>query len=256
MSSRTEKILNALGIVLLFFIWWELVFIFKFKSVILPHPIDVIRDFPELFTRYNIIRNTMFSIFINVVGFSQALLLSIPLGFLISEIPFFKGLSYRWVLLLRFLPITAFFGMFITWFGDDWLMKSQFLFFGVFLYLVPTVAHRAWEVPSLKVDVMRTLGAKSRQIFWIAVFPDTMSRLWADIITLSAVTWTYIAVAETVNMGSGGGLGAMCYNFGLKSATSLVFGCLLVLLFVGAIQDQFSKFLGRFFFPYKRKKRR
>ncbi|MEL6924452.1 MAG: hypothetical protein AAFO94_10430, partial [Bacteroidota bacterium] len=120
----------------------------EFEKVypLLPTPPQVIKSVPELIGQDKLIPNTLRSIWLNLQGYFWAIFISVPLGFLLGLIPFFRGLFSKPVDALRFLPLTALTGLFITWFGIYDEMKIAFLAFGILVYLLPVVVQRVDEV--------------------------------------------------------------------------------------------------------------
>ena len=198
------------GSVLLLIVWAAVCYFGAIPSAILPAPKKVLFAFGELYFENALVKNVLFSIKLNFLGYCEAIAIALPLGFIIGLFPFFRGLSERYITAIRYLPITAVIGLFIAWFGIDTNMKVQFLAFGIFVYLVSVVVQRVDEVQSIYVDTVRTLGATKRQTITSVFIPDVLSRISDYIRVLIAISWTYIIVAEVMNS-SAGGVGALVY---------------------------------------------
>ena len=217
--------------------------------MVLPAPMEVIRAYGDLYSHDSLIRNTAFSIGLNLGGYLEAILFSLLLGFFIGLIPFFRSMLSRYVDAIRYIPLTAVTGLFIAWFGIELNMKVQFLAFGIFVYLLPVVVQRIDEVEKIYLQTAYTMGANTwqtiRHVFW----PSVSSRIFDDIRVLTAISWTYIIVAEMVNRDSG--VGAMIFMAQRQSRLDKVFAILLVIIVIGVLQDLLFKWLDRLFFPYK-----
>ena len=111
---------------------------------------------------------------------------------------------------MRYLPLTAVTGLFILWFGIEDEMKVAFLAFGIIVYLLPVVVQRIDEVKDVYLKTVYTLGATDWQTVKSVYIPSVMSKLMDDIRVLTAISWTYIIIAELLNR-QGGGIGAMIY---------------------------------------------
>ncbi len=220
------------------------------SNSILPSPVEVVTSFKELFQKDRLVENTLFSLILNLSGYLIALIIAIPLGFLIGLFPFFRALFSRNVDALRFVPLTAVTGLFMAWFGISITMKVAFLAFGIFVYLLPVVVQRIDEVEKVYVQTAYTLGASSWQQIVTVFIPAVISRISDDIRVLVAISWTYIIVAEMVNA-SEGGIGALAYKSARQSQIDKVFAILLVIILIGFIQDKVFKLLDRLFFPHK-----
>jgi len=74
---------------------------------LLPSPIKVIKAFPDLNQHDDVIGNTFYSIKLNFLGYLLAILISIPIGFLLGLVPLFRGLFSQIINSYRFIPLTA-----------------------------------------------------------------------------------------------------------------------------------------------------
>ncbi|MEO0341726.1 MAG: ABC transporter permease subunit, partial [Bacteroidota bacterium] len=187
-------------------------------------------------------------------GYFWAVLISIPIGFLVGLLPMFRGLFSKQIDALRYLPLTALVGIFITWFGIEESMKVSFLAFGIIVYLLPTVIQRIKEVDDVYLKTVFTLGATDWQTIRSVYIPSVMSKLMDDIRVLTAISWTYIIIAELLN--KDGGIGALIYDAGRRGQIPDVFAILLVIIAVGFIQDQIFVYLDKRLFPHKYVKQR
>ncbi|MEM9849106.1 MAG: ABC transporter permease subunit [Bacteroidota bacterium] len=221
---------------------------------ILPTPLQVVQAFPRLIQADELIPNTFLSIWRNLQGYFWAVLISIPLGFVIGLYPLFRGLFGKQVDALRYLPLTALVGIFITWFGIGESMKISFLAFGIIVYLLPVVIQRIFEVEDVYLKTVFTLGATDWDTIKSVYLPSVMSKLIDDIRVLTAISWTYIIIAELLN--KEGGIGALIYTAGRRGQIPDVFAVLIVIVLVGFLQDRLFVYLDKRLFPYKYQKKR
>lgn len=254
-NAKTALALNILGWVLLLFVWWLLPTMGWIKPTILPSPIDVIKCYKTLFVERNLLYNTGYSIFINLGGYLQALAIAIPLGLFVGLIPFFRHLLSKQVEAVRFTPLPATTGIFMALFGIGLGVKVEFLAFGIFVYLLPAVTQRIHDIETddhLKAlrQTMWTLNASNWMTLKHFYLPSVLSRFSMDVINLVAVSWTYIVIAEMVN--AQGGLGSMIYMASSRgSHVDQLYAVLLLIIFIGFIQDKFLKWLDRQLFKFK-----
>lgn len=222
------------------------------EPAILPHPWRVLLAFGDLYYDNDIIRNTCRSLGINLAGYLEALLVALPLGFLIGLLPLFRGAFQKQVESLRYIPLTAVTGLFIVWFGVGVSMKVHFLAFGILIYLLPVIVQRIDDVEDVYLKTVYTLGASPWQTIRTVYWPAVVSRLSDDIRVLTAISWTYIIVAENIDS-SQGGIGALIWRVGQRQGRmDKVFALLLLIVFIGVIQDRLFKRADIALFPYKR----
>ncbi|MEM9824173.1 MAG: ABC transporter permease subunit, partial [Bacteroidota bacterium] len=223
----------------------------EFEKVypIIPSPVDVVYAFPEMLQEDELIRNTLISTWRNIQGYLWAIILAIPIGFLIGLFPIFKGMFSRPIDALRFLPLTALTGAFMLAFGIGEQMKINFLAFGIIVYLLPIVVQRLKEVKEVYLRTTFTLGATDWQTIKTVYIPSVMSKLIDDIRVLTAISWTYIIIAELLNEQDG--IGTLMYKSGRQGHTEKVFAGLIVIIIVGFLQDWIFGYLEKRLFPHK-----
>ena len=248
-SKRTLGIISILGMLFLMFIWWYITAYEIVSSYILPNPIKVLKSYPDLVVKNHLISNLWFSIKINLYGYLEAVIISIPFGFIIGTIPFFRGLLSKYVDAIRFIPLTAVTGLFIAWFGSEIGMKVHFLAFGIIIYLLPIIVVRIDEIEKIYIQTAWTLGANWYKRLIHVYLPSVLSRVFNDIKIMVAISWTYIIAIELVN--NEGGIGAMIFTMAKQARTDKVFAILFVIIAIGFLQDKLFKYLDRVLFPYK-----
>lgn len=241
------------GIVLVLMVW---VFLTAganpiLRPVVLPSPLSVLQAFPELFSENNLDKNMGFSIGLNLSGYLEAILITIPIGFFIGLIKYARWGFQRQVDALRYIPLTAVTLLFIVWFGIGTDMKVHFLAFGIIIYMLPVMIQRIDEVDDVYLKTVHTLGATDWQVLKSVYFPSVVSRLSDDIRVLTAISWTYIIVAESINSNQGG-IGTLIYNVGQRQVRSdKIFALLIIIMLIGIIQDKIFVRLDKQFFPFK-----
>ena len=223
----------------------------EFEKVypLLPPPDRVLKAFPTLYSEDEVVSNTVLSVWRNVQGYFWAIFLSIPIGFVIGLLPIFRGLFSKQVDALRYLPLTALTGLFIVWFGIEEKMKVAFLAFGIIVYLLPVVVQRIDEVKDVYLKTVFTLGANKWQTIRSVYIPSVMAKLIDDIRVLTAISWTYIIIAELLNRQ--GGLGALIWFKTKQGQLEKVFAILIVIIAIGFLQDRIFVYLDKRLFPHK-----
>ena len=256
LPPKKKALIEIIGAILFLLVWWSITQFTDIKPSILPSPIKVITCIPEMFTsvapdpEYHLIRNTGYSIWLNLLGYVEATIISLILGFLIGLIPLFRALSERILAALRFLPLTAFICVLIAWFGIGLNVKIQFLALGIVVYMLPVVVQRIDEVPKVLLNTAKTLGATKWQTVKTIYMPDVLSRFSDDIRVLTAISWTYIVIAEMVNS-SDGGIGALVFVVQKQNRMDMVFAIVVIILLIGIIQDRLMLLLDKFLIKHK-----
>jgi NitT/TauT family transport system permease protein len=267
LSNQQSLFLGIAGLLILLGFWWGLSEVLSeqkplisevdtsiiegYEKVypILPRPDKVFMAYGSLVNKDNLWGNTFRSIWLNLKGYFWAVLIAIPIGFLTSLIPLVRGLFSRQVDALRYLPLTALTGLFIIWFGIEDQMKIAFLAFGILVYLLPVVIQRIDETEDVYLKTSTTLGATAWQKIKSVYLPAVFSKLIDDIRVLTAISWTYIIIAELLNRE--GGIGALIYVKARQGQIDKVFAVLIVIILIGFMQDRIFAYIDKRIFPHK-----
>jgi NitT/TauT family transport system permease protein len=223
----------------------------QFEKVypVLPPPTRIPGAFQQLVARDELIPNTTRSIWLNIQGYLWALLLALPLGFVLGLFPLFRNLFSKQIDALRYLPLSALTSLFIVWFGLEDRMKIAFLAFGILVYLLPVIVQRIREVEEVYLQTAFTLGATNWQTIRAVYIPAVFSRLMDDIRVLTAISWTYIIIAELLNRQ--GGIGGLIFVKSKMGQIDRVFAILLLIIVIGLIQDRIFSYIDTRLNPHK-----
>lgn len=249
-SPKTSFIVGLVGFFLIMFVWHYITDVTGMvKPQTIPSPKSVFSSFGEMYAKDDLVSNTFYSIKLNFWGYIKAIMAAIPLGFLIALFPITRSMFSKYVDAIRYIPITGLVGVFIAWYGIGIPMKANFLAFGVLVYLLPCVVQRVYETEKIYLDTALTLRAKPWQLIKNVYIPSTMSKVFVDIRIITAVSWTYIIVAEMVN--NEGGVGAMIYSAAKQSRLDKIFAVIVLIIIIGILQDRLFSLLERLFFKFK-----
>ena len=248
-GKRSSLILQVSGILFLLLLWQVICSTGWVTPYLLPPPLKVLQAYPVLHFKFALVRNLGYSCYLNGMGYLEAIVICLPLGFLIGMFPLFDGMFSKQVDAIRYLPLTALTGLFMVWFGIDDMMKIQFLAAGIIVYLLPVVVMRVREVPVIYQQTAFTLGASKWKMFTTVFLPYVKSKVILDIKVLVAISWTYVTIAEMQN--NVGGVGAMAVSTAKQGMVDKTFAILTVILIVGFIQDKLFIGLDWFVNPHK-----
>lgn len=247
--KKFQYVYLLIGFVALLALWQVICLTGLVSPLLLPQPYKVFFAYPEMWSRDYLLFNMLYSLKLNLLGYIQAVAIALPAGFVFGLIPVVRKTFSRYVDSVRYIPLTATIGLFIAWFGIEDGMKIQFLAFGIFVFLLPTVVQRIDEVETVYLDTVYTLGASKWQTIATVYFPSVVSRVSDDIRVLVAISWTYLIVAELVN--KTGGLGALVYTAARQSRIDKVFAILLLFIIIGIVQDRLFMLADKKIFKHK-----
>ena len=251
-SSKTAVTVGIIGAVAILFLWFVITTFGGVPNSVFPTPQNVVMSIPEMHEQYGLGQNIWYSIRLNFAGYLEALIVAIPLGFLIGLFPIAKVVLSKWVDSVRFIPLTAVTGLFVLWFGNEFGMRTHFLSFSIIIYLLPIIVQRINEVERIHLQTAYTIGANKWNTFKHVYFPSVVSRISDDIRVITAISWTYIIVVEMINKNLG--VGALIFNANKQQRPDMVFGILVIIIIVGFIQDRLFKYIDYLLFPFKYEK--
>ncbi|MFT5998910.1 MAG: NitT/TauT family transport system permease protein [Neolewinella sp.] len=224
---------------------------------LLPPPQKVIGVIPVLISpaetsaNESLLHHARVSIWRNLQGYFWAVFLALFIGIPIAISPVAKAMFSRQIDTLRYVPLTALTPIFLIIFRPEAseAMKVSFLAFGILVYLLPVVMQRLWETEDVYLKTAYTLGASDWQLVKSVYVPAVLSKLIDDIRVLTAISWTYIIIAEVYYRDDG--LGSLSYILGRQGNVAGVFAVLITIVIIGYLQDQLFAYMNRRLFPYR-----
>ncbi len=252
LPPKIKLFLEIAGILLLLFVWFLLTLGTEpiVPAGILPSPSKVLNAVGLVFIENELVVNLCRSLGLNICGYLEAIIISVVFGFLVGLIPLFNGLFAKPIDAFRFVPLTGVIGLFIVWFGLGVPMKVHFLAFGILIYMLPVIVTRINDVEDVYLKTAYTLGATKWQIVRTVYIPHVMSKFSDDIRVLTAISWTYIIIIESI--GNEGGLGALMWRTGIRQGNiAKLFAMLFIIIIIGFVQDKLFAMLDRRLFPFK-----
>lgn len=227
---------------------WYLVSL-RVNALFVPNPIDVFKDLVILVKDGSIFLHLWYTFRRIILATCLSGAIALFLGLLINNFKVFKATIYPVVNLLRYIPVTAFYPLFIMWVGIDETMKVSFLFIACFVYMLPSVVLALEEVPEQVLDTGRTIGMSKWQTITMIQLPATLPSILHGFVMMVGIGWTYCAVVETINAKYG--LGYIIHQSSSRGKTDLVFMAIIVIMIVSFIFDNTCKWLIRKAFKWR-----
>jgi NitT/TauT family transport system permease protein len=249
LPKKVSLVIAITGFMIIVVLWQSLSLFKLVPESILPSPLRVFLSFGVLHFEDELVRNCLYSIRLNLLGYIEAIAVAIPLGFAMGLFPIVRAATNAYIKALRFVPLAAATGIFIVWFGIEDNMKVQFLAVSIIVYLLPVVIQRIDEVENVFVQTAHTLGANRLQMITTVFLPAVLAKISDDIRVLVAISWTYITIAEALNMT--GGIGMLAVQSARQSRIDKVFAVLVIVVMIGFVQDKVFEYIDKKLFPYK-----
>ena len=257
LSNKKATITGIVGGIVLLCLWYLITITGFISPKILPNPVDVVLSVPELIKERDLFSNIWYTISLNLKGYFYALLIAIPLGFIIGIYPLPRAMFQKPFEAIRFLPLPVTSGIFVTIFGLGFDMKASFLAFGILIYILPVVTQRVLDLQNVDnptdnvfIQTANTIGMSNWQKFRYVYWPYVMEKVYGDIRSLVAISYTYVTIAENIN--KEGGIGATINTLSRQSDMSSVYCLLFIIIIIGIIQDIIFKKLEPIIFKHHR----
>ncbi len=243
LSKKNSNMVAVVGMLFLSTVWVLVAEYGNFPRTILPHPWKVVQSVPVMIEKNNLFGELWYSVKLNLMGYAQAISVSVVFGMLIGIFAPLKSFFGPSLYSFRYIPITALTPIMIAWFGIHDNMKVQFLSLGITVFLLPAVIERTRETLDIYMQTAKTLGATKRQIITSVFIPDVIGRIMPDIRIMTAMSWTYIIMAEMIN--KTGGIGALMWSQTRRGNYESAYALLVVLILVGITWDWILKLVDR-----------
>ena len=262
--GKLTPIVSAIGILILIGLWWLEATFEVIPTKILPSPVDVLGSIGRLINENHLFGHMWFSIKMNLSAYVWAIVVSLPLGILITVYPALNLAIGKYISAIRFLPLPACVAIFIAISGLTYTTKLSFLVVALVIYIVPEVANRVQNLQNPNNDkdfvylqTMKTMGATGFQTFRYVYWPYITSGVSGSIRSLLALSWSYVTISELIYKdGTINGIGALINTSIRQSDMAAAWCCLFIVILIGVIQDVLFKEGEKLLFPHMYNKKR
>lgn len=199
----------------------------------LSSPLQVIQTFGELYRSGELFRHSYFSLLEFVYGFLLAIVVGIPMGFIMATQ---KKINYYldpWVSCIYATPTVALAPIIMVWFGLGIFPNSLVVFLGA---LFPILLNTYTGIKSVRqnlVEVVRAFGGSPVQVFFKVMIPDATPAIITGL--RLAVGRAVISVVVAEWFGAEAGLGYMVYFYSQLFRPGPVFVGIVVLVIFGIV---------------------
>ena len=238
---------TILTFIIIIFVWYQVSL--TANPLFVPNPLIVLDDFKILLSNGTIFTHLLYTFKRIMIATCLSGAIALPLGLFIRNSKIAKATVYPVVMLLRYIPVTAFYPLLIMWVGIGEEMKIAFLFIATFVYMLPSVVLALDEVSDALIETGLTIGMNKFQVITRIQLPSTLPSILNSFVMMIGIGWTYCAVVETINAKYG--LGYIIHQATARGKTDLVFMSIIVIMIVSFIIDNLSKFIIRHVFKWR-----
>ena len=199
----------------------------------LPSPFQVIQTFGELYRSGELLRHTYFSFLEFVYGFVLAVVVGIPVGFIMAAQ---KKINYYldpWISCIYATPTVALAPIIMVWFGLGIFSNSLVVFLGAVFPILLNTYTGIKSVRQNLVEVIKAFGGSPAQVFFKVMIPDATPAIITGL--RLAVGRAVISVVVAEWFGAEAGLGYMVYFYAQLFRPGPVFVGIVILVIFGIV---------------------
>lgn len=237
---KRHYVLTGASLVAGLLLWQGLSFVLP---SIVSSPVEVAATAVASFESGSLVANGLYSIVRVLVGFTAALVLAIPAGFMLSWYDTPRSLLDPWIQIFRMIPPIALIPLVIIYFGIGEVAKVFVIFFASFLLMLITVYQGTRLVDPSWIRAARVLGANDRTLFLRVILPASVPSILTAMRLGIATAWTTLVAAELV--AASHGLGYMILQASQYFQMPTVYLGIVVIGFVGYGMDRLVLLLDR-----------
>jgi NitT/TauT family transport system permease protein len=230
MSDTMNQKLKSAGLIILFFVLWEVAcIVFNVKEIILPRPTVIIAAMYEFFP--GIKPHLMQTLYTTLIGFGLGVVIGVALGLLIGTSRVAYDTAYPLLVGFSSIPKVAVVPIFVLWFGAGTtpaILTSMVIC--VFPIVVNVATGLATTEPELE-DVLKALGASKWDVLWNVSLPRAMPYFFASLKV--AITLAFVGTVLSETVASNRGIGNLMMIASSNFNVPLVFAGLFLLAFLG-----------------------
>jgi len=245
--STWRRLRGPIGGLILFVLltgtWQFLVSAEIVHRVILPPPIDVAIAFYETFTEPFFYGHLWVTVQEVVVGFVVGVLLGFGLGALLGSSALAREVAYPYIIAFQGLPKIVLAPIFLTAFGFGMMSKVVMAVAISFFPLLINTMSGLMTVDAESVQLMRSLTASKRDIFWKLSVKHAMPSIFAGVKTSLTLALVGAIVGEFV--GARAGLGFLLSAYSYQLQVSRVWAITMVLAILGIVLFLFIEWVDK-----------
>lgn len=224
-------------------VWWLVANSGWVKPMFLPTPFQVLTACQNLWNSGDLLKDTVFSLYRVSVGFSLAVLISIPLGVLMGSFASIRALLEPMIGIIRYMPAPAFIPLLILYFGIGEQPKILLIFIGVLFFNTLMVMDSIKFVPKELIETTYTLGGQRWQTLLQVILPYVTPNIIDACRVNLAAAWQLVIVSELIAATEG--LGRRISVAGRYLKTDEIFVGLIVIGIIGLAIDLLFRLLLR-----------
>ena len=239
-------VVPALAVIALFVVWEFAVRAFGIPEYILPAPTAIYAATMEAWEV--MVRHTVSTLTTIMLGFVISIIISLPLAVLVTSSPNVAHAVYPILVLIQSIPKVALAPILVLALGAGEASRVTVTFLVAFFPLVISTATGLLAAPPELIELSRSLRASRFQQLFLVRLPYSVPFVFSGL--KLAMTFSVVGAVVGEFVAADQGLGYQIMSATAFFRTSLAFGALLILSFLGIVLFQAVVVVERVFFPW------
>ncbi|PHK49559.1 ABC transporter permease [Staphylococcus edaphicus] len=241
-KTITKKFtLPIVSFIIFLFIWQCVIWIGHYQPILLPGPWLVASSIWQFIISGEIFPHLFISLFRFIVGFGFAILIGVPIGFLLGRINMLFDAIEPLLQLIRPISPIAWSPFVVLWFGIGSLPAMAIIFIAAFFPIVFNTIKGIRNIEPQYLKIASNLNLTGWQLYKNILFPGAFKHIMGGIHMAVGTSWIFLVSGEMI--GAQSGLGFLIVDarnmLNLEDVLSAIF---FIGLF-GFIIDRFISYL-------------
>lgn len=202
----------------------------------IPSPIQVISVGVHLMRTGVLVSDILYSVARVLIGFSLAVIVALPIGFLLGWYRQARDFAEPWIQFFRMIPPIALIPLVIVYLGIGEAAKVWIIFFAAFLVMVISVYQGVTSVSKVHVRAAKALGTNDYQLFINVVIPSSIPYIVVGMRIAVAASWTTLVASELV--AASHGLGYLIMSASEYYSLPVVYLGIIIIGIIGLVMDR------------------
>lgn len=228
LRAQPAWLTTLISFILLLLLWQLLTVVGGYDRFILPGPVDVWRQFLIVASDGRLLRHTAITVSEVLPGLFLGVAIATPLGYLLAKSPLAERLLSPYLIASQAIPVIAIAPLLTIWVRSTYWSRVLVAILVVFFPILVNVIAGLRSVPFELYELMSSLRASRRQIFFKLELPASLPILLAGLKVGATLSVIGALVGEFVQPKTQG-LGFLLVTARYQYKTDLVFVVLVTL---------------------------